>query len=92
MCRPVNEIELAGQVASWERSDDYLVLAYLTGRIEARCCRRLDTVGAVCYTTGQPRDSIVVRRPEGTFLVVSEGAGLTWYRLGACSHDLSEAT
>jgi hypothetical protein len=78
--RTVNVIELAGEVVCWSRSDDYVVLAYACGRIEARCCRRPETVAAVCYTTGQPDDVIVVRRPERTFLVVSQGGRLTWYK------------
>ena len=79
--QPVEQNELPGEVATWSSAQDYLVLAYWNGRIEVRPCNQLRTVAMLGYSTeGVPHDLIVLRRPEGTFLVVSAGK-LIWYQL-----------
>lgn len=80
-CQSVMSTELAGEVTCWGRSDDYLAIVYANGRVEVRDCRRPGMVVAVCFTNGRPRDVAVIRRPEGLFVVVSEGERLTWFPL-----------
>lgn len=75
-----NEIDLVGEVLSWDHSEKYLALAYATGRIEIRCCRKPDTIVAVCYTVGQPHDVRLIHRDEGDFLAVLDDP-LSWFQL-----------
>lgn len=70
--------EIAGEVYKWFHSEDYVALAYASGRIEVRRCDSLRTVTVIGYTPSPPDDLIMVRRQEGTFVVVSAGE-LMWY-------------
>ena len=74
------EIKLRERVKFMTQFKEYLVLTYHSGRIEVRCTQQPRTIAAVCYTSGVPHDVFIVDRPEGSFLVVSDGS-ISWFKL-----------
>ena len=74
-----NTTSLRGEVTCWTRFENYIVIGYATGRIEVRSRGQPNETHMVAFATDRPEDVVIVRRPEGRFLVVSVGRRLEWF-------------